>query len=228
MNSKVGNKTKVIFNIDKDLLKEFDKFCEEKGTTRTAYLTDLIKDCVRLRTSKPNQLVKASVARTLNDGAKLPEKLLSDVASTYESRLNNGENVWGELTNGELVNVLKTMIPKNTGDVDEDLKADLLSLREATKKLPSVEDISLNLRELKADILKLEKENLLLAATAEAYKFRCRKEDKDVAVAISGFIRKVEKLLNEYAEVSYWYGKDIKPFDRLVCLYKGVAVSGDK
>ena len=38
----------------------------------------------------------------------------------------------------------------------------------------------------------------------------------------------MEKLLNEYAEVSYWYGKDIKPFDRLVCLYKGVAISGDK
>ena len=225
MNSKVVEKTKVIFNIEKSLLKEFDSFCEEKGTTRTAYLTDLIKDCVRLRNSKPNQLAKASVTRALNDGTKLPEKLLSDVANTYEARLNNGENVWGELTNGELIGVLKTMIPKHTGDVDEDLKADMLSLKEAIKKLPSVEDISLNLRELKSDIFRLEKENLLISATAEVYKNRCKKEDYDFARCIADYLRRMEKIMDEYAEVSYWYGKDIRPFD-LSAMYKGVVING--
>ena len=216
-------KTKVIFNIEKDLLAEFDEFCKEKGKTRTAMMMDLIKDCIRLKNSQPNRLVKASVNRTLHDGSKLPEKLLSDVAMTYESRLDNGENVWGELTNGELVNVLKTMIPKGSGDTDEELKADMLSLREATKKLPSIEDVTLNLRELKGEIFKLEKEILLIGATADVYKRRCKKEDYDYAMCIADYLRRIEDLMYEYADTSFWYGKGLKPFD-LSVMYKGVVI----
>lgn len=218
-------KTKVIFNIEKDVLVEFDEFCKEKGKTRTAMMMDLIKDCIRLRNSQPNKLVKASVTRTLNDGSKLPEKLLLDLGMAYDSRIDKGENVWGELTNGELVNILKTMIPKNTGDTDEELKADMLSLREATKKLPSIEDITLNLRELKGEIDRLNNEIMLINATAEVYKRRCKKEDPDFAQSIADYIRKVEKILYEYADTSFWYGKDIRPFD-LSALYRGVAISG--
>lgn len=218
-------KTKVIFNIEKDLLKEFDEFCKEKSKTRTQAMTDLIKDCIRLRNTQPNKFVKASVARTLNDGSKLPEKLLLDLGMAYDSRIDNGENVWGELTNGELINILKTMIPKSTVDLDEELKADMLSLKEATKKLPQIDDITLNLRELKGEIERLEKEILLINATAEVYKRRCKAEDPDYAQSIADYVRKVEKILYEYADVCYWYGKDMKPFD-LSALYRGVAISG--
>lgn len=183
-------KKQLNFRIEEDLLDMFDAKCGSQD--RTSVIVQLIRDFVG--GAAPARELDAKDKAAIFSGEVKMSKLVQDLA--LKALQSRGDDVFENLSDNELAKLVISQLPKPK-DVDGDLQADMLSLKQSLEKLPSVEDISGELNRTKFALNRLLHERDIQQAVVAGLRKRL---NKDMPGAWDEFKRGIELAMEKARE----------------------------